>query len=193
MKDDVDIITPCVKSKTDCSVGTSALDQPIVLDVKDLERGEQAEILGSEEDLGDLVRSDSPELLEMVEDDYITPAARDKHVEDDQSIKDAHQRDTSLDSVDDLLEGLSDEEIEKPPSIKTTVKPSLPSSTTPTWKPGSLLPSTSSTASLSPSERISLLMWLSCLNVRPTCGSEHCCRRRLRVDFQTDLSDIVIS
>ena len=33
----------------DCSVGTSALDQPIVLDVKDLERGEQAEILGSEE------------------------------------------------------------------------------------------------------------------------------------------------
>ena len=80
LKDDVDIITPRVESKTDCSVGTSALDQPIVLDVKDLERGEQAEILGSEEDLGDLVRSDSPELLEMVEDDYITPAARDKHV-----------------------------------------------------------------------------------------------------------------
>ena len=49
LKDDVDIITPCVESKPDCSVGTSALDQPIVLDVKDLERGEQAEILGSEE------------------------------------------------------------------------------------------------------------------------------------------------
>ena len=49
LKDDVDIITPRVESKTDCSVGTSALDQPIVLDVKDLERGEQAEILGSEE------------------------------------------------------------------------------------------------------------------------------------------------
>ena len=139
LKDDVDINTPRVESKTDCSVGTSALDQPIVLDVKDLERGEQAEILGSEEDLGDLVRSDSPELLEMVEDDYITPAARDKHVEDDQSIKDAHQRDTSLDSVDDLLEGLSDEEIEKPPSIKTTVKPSLPSSTTPTSSPSTHL------------------------------------------------------
>ena len=46
---DVDIITPCVESKADYSVGTSALDQPIVLDVKDLERGEQAEILGSEE------------------------------------------------------------------------------------------------------------------------------------------------
>ena len=27
---DVDIITPCVESKPDCSVGTSALDQPIV-------------------------------------------------------------------------------------------------------------------------------------------------------------------
>merc|ERR1719282_380037 len=51
LKDDVDIITPCVESKTDCSVGTSALDQPIVLDVKDLERGEQAEILGSEEEV----------------------------------------------------------------------------------------------------------------------------------------------
>ena len=49
LKDDVDIITPRVESKTDCSVGTSALDQSIVLDVKDLERGEQAEILGSEE------------------------------------------------------------------------------------------------------------------------------------------------
>ena len=49
LNNDVDIITPCVESKTDCSVGTSALDQPIVLDVKDLERGEQAEILGSEE------------------------------------------------------------------------------------------------------------------------------------------------
>ena len=30
------------------------------------------------------------------------------------------------------------------------------------------------------SERISLLIWLSCLNVRPTCGSEHCRRRRER-------------
>ena len=48
---DVDIITPCVESKPDCSVGTSALDQPIVLDVKDLERGEQAEILGSDEEI----------------------------------------------------------------------------------------------------------------------------------------------
>ena len=49
LNNDVDMITPRVKSKPDCSVGTSALDQPIVLDVKDLERGEQAEILGSEE------------------------------------------------------------------------------------------------------------------------------------------------
>merc|ERR1719192_792786 len=48
LKNDVDIITPCVESKPDCSVGTSALDQPIVLDVKDLERGKQTEILGYE-------------------------------------------------------------------------------------------------------------------------------------------------
>merc|ERR1719346_271936 len=45
------MITPRVESKTDCSVGTSALDQLIVLDVKDLERGEEAEILGSEEEI----------------------------------------------------------------------------------------------------------------------------------------------
>ena len=45
---DVDIITPCVESKADYSVGTSALDQPNVLDVKDLERGKQTEILGYE-------------------------------------------------------------------------------------------------------------------------------------------------
>ena len=43
------LLPPRDESKLDCSVGTSALDQPIVLDVKDLERGEQAEILGSEE------------------------------------------------------------------------------------------------------------------------------------------------
>ena len=30
LNDDVDIITPCVENKPDCSVGTSALDQPIV-------------------------------------------------------------------------------------------------------------------------------------------------------------------
>ena len=105
-----------------------------------LEGGPAGDIGPSDDqDLGDLVRSTSPELLEMEEDDDVTPAAKDKHVEDDQSIKDAHQRDTSLDNVDDLLEGLSDEEIEKPPSIKTTVKPSLPSSTTPTSSPSTHL------------------------------------------------------
>ena len=45
------LLPPRDESKPDCSVGTSALDQPIVLDVKDLERGEQAEILGSEEEI----------------------------------------------------------------------------------------------------------------------------------------------
>ena len=43
------LLPPRDESKLDCSVGTSALDQPIVLDVEDLGRGEQAEILGSEE------------------------------------------------------------------------------------------------------------------------------------------------